>query len=116
MLPSTRASVTFTVSVEDSGSGIKEVRLTVDGVSQGTMTSGSDYSKALSLSEGSHTWSVEAVDNVGNNITKDYTITLTSPSMWDSAVIIVVAAVIVVAILNAVLLLKRRRPLPPPPA
>ncbi|MGQ9479619.1 MAG: OmpL47-type beta-barrel domain-containing protein, partial [Thermoproteota archaeon] len=59
-------SVRFTVRVEDSVSGVKEVRLTVDGISQGTMTSGSDYSKTISLSEGDHTWSVEAEDNVGN--------------------------------------------------
>ncbi|MEM3466679.1 MAG: DNRLRE domain-containing protein [Candidatus Jordarchaeales archaeon] len=59
-------SVKFTVRVEDSGSGVKEVRLTVDGVSQGVMMSGSDYSKTISLSEGSHTWSIEAVDNLDN--------------------------------------------------
>lgn len=53
-------SVRFTVRVEDVGSGVKEVRLTVDGSSQGTMSIGSDYSRTLTISEGSHTWSVEA--------------------------------------------------------
>ncbi|MEM2930291.1 MAG: DNRLRE domain-containing protein [Thermoproteota archaeon] len=71
------ASVTFSVRVEDSGSGVKEVRLTVDGVSQGTMASGSDYSKTISLSEGSHTWSIEAVDNVDNAESWSGTFTLT---------------------------------------
>jgi hypothetical protein len=70
-------SVRFTLRVEDSGSGVKEVRLTVDGVSQGTMASGSDYSKTISLSEGSHTWSVEAVDNVDNAATWSGSFTLT---------------------------------------
>jgi len=70
-------SVRFTLRVEDSGSGVKEVRLTVDGVSQGTMASGSDYSKTISLSEGSHTWSVEAVDNVDNTATWSGSFTLT---------------------------------------
>ncbi|MBO3840465.1 MAG: DNRLRE domain-containing protein [Candidatus Brockarchaeota archaeon] len=59
-------SVRFTVRVEDTGSGVKEVRLTVDGVSQGNMSGGGEYSKTVSLSEGSHTWSIEAVDNLDN--------------------------------------------------
>ncbi|MEM2350928.1 MAG: Ig-like domain-containing protein, partial [Thermoproteota archaeon] len=59
-------SVRFAVRVEDTGSGVKEVRLIVDGTSQGTMTGGSEYSKTISLSEGSHTWSVEALDNLDN--------------------------------------------------
>ncbi len=70
-------SVTFTVRVEDSGSGVKEVRLTVDGISQGSMTAGSDYFKTISLSEGSHTWSIEAVDNVDNTATWSGSFTLT---------------------------------------
>jgi len=69
--------VRFIVRVEDSGSGVKEVRLMVDGVSQGTMTAGSDYSKTISLSAGSHTWSVEAVDNVDNTATWSGSFTLT---------------------------------------
>jgi len=60
-------SVGFTVRVEDTGSGVKEVRLTVDGVSQGAMSrDGETYTKTVSLSEGSHTWSIEAVDNLDN--------------------------------------------------
>jgi len=70
-------SVTFALRVEDSGSGVKEVRLIVDGISQGTMTAGSDYSKTISLSEGSHTWSIEAVDNVDNTATWSGSFTLT---------------------------------------
>jgi hypothetical protein len=49
-------SVAFTVKVEDSGSGVKETRLIVDGVSQGLMSqSGNTFTKTISLSEGSHT-------------------------------------------------------------
>ena len=80
-------SVTFTVRVEDSGSGVKEVRLTVDGTSLGSMTAGSGYSKTISLSEGPHTWSIEAVDNVDNTATwsGSFTFTVdTAPPMISS--------------------------------
>lgn len=69
-------SVIFTVNIEDLTSGIKEVKLAIDGVSQGTMISGSTYSKMISLSEGSHTWSIEALDNVNNAAIQSYSFTL----------------------------------------
>jgi len=69
--------VSFTVSVEDPGSGIKEVELILDGVSRGLMTkSGDKYVKTISLDEGDHSWSIEAVDNLGNSKTKEYYLTL----------------------------------------
>lgn len=73
------ASVTFTIRVEDAGSGVKEVRIIVDGVPQGTMTTAGtgEYSKVLSLSEGSHTWSIEALDNLDNAKTWSDSFTLT---------------------------------------
>jgi len=73
------ASVRFVASVEDTGSGVKEVRLTVDGVSQGSMTTtgGGEYSKTLSLAEGSHTWSIEALDNLDNTRVWSGSFTLT---------------------------------------
>jgi hypothetical protein len=109
-------SVTFSVKVEDSGSGVKEVNLIVDGISQGTMSaSGNTYSKTLSLSKGSHTWTVEAVDNVGNNATQNYSF-MTYPSMGLLPYLIVVAIIIVIIIATAAIMLRRRRaPLPPPP-
>ena len=70
-------SVKFTVRAEDAGSGVKEVRLTVDGIPQGTMTGRSEYSKTITLSEGSHNWSVEAVDNLDNAASWSGTFTLT---------------------------------------
>ncbi|MEM3388301.1 MAG: DNRLRE domain-containing protein [Thermoproteota archaeon] len=70
-------SIKFTVRVEDSGSGVKEVRLTVDGIPQGTMTGGSDYSKTITLTEGSHNWSVEAIDNLDNAASWNGVFTLT---------------------------------------
>jgi len=80
-------SVRFTVRVEDSLSGVKEVRLTVDGVSQGTMTIGSNYSKTIILSEGPHTWSVEALDNLDNAETWSgsftFTVDNTPPTVSD---------------------------------
>jgi hypothetical protein len=110
-------SVAFSVKVEDSGSGVKEVKLIVDGVSQGTMSmSGSTYSKTISLSEGSHTWVVEAVDNVGNTATQKYSFTI---STWMSLLPYLIAATIIIVIIIAVvaLMLRRRKPapLPPPP-
>ena len=108
--------MTFTVKVEDSGSGVKEVKLTVDGASQGLMSqSGSTYTKTLSLSEGSHTWVVEAVDNVGNTATQKYSFTI---STWMSLLPYLIAATIVIVIIAVVALMLRRRkpaPLPPPP-
>ncbi|MEM2641503.1 MAG: DNRLRE domain-containing protein [Thermoproteota archaeon] len=80
-------SVRFTVRVEDTGSGVKEVRLTVDGVSQGNMSGVGEYSKTVSLSEGSHTWSIEAVDNLDNTETWSGSFTLavdtTPPTVSD---------------------------------
>lgn len=94
------ASVYFTVRVEDAGSGIKEVRPTVDGVSQDTMTGGgNDYSKTVSLSKGAHGLSVEAVDNVGNMATQSNILPITVILIW------ILAIVAVVVILLAVLLL-----------
>ncbi|MEM2611963.1 MAG: DNRLRE domain-containing protein [Thermoproteota archaeon] len=69
--------VTFTVIVEDPGSGIKEVRLIVDGAYQGLMTrSGDNYTRTISLSEGDHFWRVEAVDNLGNIRIRDHLLVL----------------------------------------
>jgi hypothetical protein len=108
-------SVTFTVKVEDSGSGVKEVKLIVDGASQGLMSrSGNTYTMTVSLSEGSHTWSIEAVDNVGNTATQKYSFTI---STWVSLLPYLIAATIVIVIIAtaAILLRRRRAPLPPPP-
>jgi len=109
-------SVAFTVKVEDSGSGVKEVKLIIDGASQGLMSvSGNTYSKTISLSEGSHTWVVEAVDNVGNTITQNYSFTI---STWVSLLPYLIAAAIIIVIIiatAAIMLRRRRAPLPPPP-
>jgi hypothetical protein len=109
-------SVTFSVKVEDSGSGVKEARLIVDGASKGAMSrSGNTYTMTVSLSEGSHTWIVEAVDNVGNSETQNYSITI---STWVSLLPYLIAIAIVIAIIiaaAAIMLRRRRAPLPPPP-
>jgi hypothetical protein len=108
-------SVTFTVKVEDSGSGVKEVKLIVDGASQGLMSvSGNTYSKTISLSEGSHTWVVETVGNVGNTATQKYSFTI---STWMSLLPYLTAiAIVIVIIATAAIMLRRRKPtLPPPP-
>jgi hypothetical protein len=110
-------SVTFSVTVEDAGSGVKEVRLIVDDVSQGLMSvSGNTYTMTVSLSEGSHTWSIEAVDNVGNTATQSYSLTVSTwvgllPYLTAIAIVIVIIAIVAAAIM----LRRRRAPLPPPP-
>jgi hypothetical protein len=105
-------SVTFSVKVEDAGSGVKEVKLIVDSVSQGSMAvSGNTYSKTVSLLEGSHTWSIEAVDNVNNAITKSYSLTIaTGPPMEIvmTAIILTVAATMSAIILLVTYKEKRR--------
>jgi hypothetical protein len=105
-------SVEFSVKVEDAGSGVKEVKLIVDGVSQGSMAvSRNAYSKTVSLSEGFHTWSIEAVDNVNNTITKSYSLTIvTGPPM---EIIMVAAILIATATMSTIILFityeERRR-------
>lgn len=105
--------VTFSVKVEDSGSGVREVRLAVDGVSQGLMSqSGSTYTKTLSLPEGTHTWSIEAVDNVGNTITQSYSFTIAvdqSAGTFLSPMIIVIAIAAAITVAVAVVAFKRRK-------
>lgn len=105
------ASVTFTVSVEDAGSGVREVRVIVDSSPQGTMEkNGNIYTKTLSLSEGEHTWSIEAVDNVGNMVSRSYSFTLTISKayapIWQY---VFVAIMVIVIIAISALMLKRRR-------
>jgi len=79
--------------------------------------SGSTYSKTLNLSESSHTWIVEAVDNVGNTATQTYSfIILTGLPM--ETYLLPVAIIIVIIIATVTIMLRRRRaplPLPPPP-
>ncbi len=72
------ASVVFTVNVTDAGSEVREVELFLDEASQGAMTkSRAKYTKTVNLSEGKHTWSIKAVDNVNNSATGSYSFTLT---------------------------------------
>jgi hypothetical protein len=105
-------SVSFSVKVEDSGSGVKEVRLIVDGVPRGLMSrSGNTYTKTLSLSEGSHTWVVETVDNVGNTATQSYSFTV---SIWMSLLPNFIATVIIIVIIVIAIMLRRRGARPPP--
>jgi len=61
-------SVTFQAVVSDTGSGLASIVLILDGTERGEMTpgGGSSYSMTLSVSEGAHTWTVRARDNVAN--------------------------------------------------
>jgi hypothetical protein len=103
-------SVTFSVKAEDFGSGVKEIRLTINGISLGAMTTnGNTYTKTVSLSEGSYTWSIEAVDNVGNTITQSYSlIVVTGPPM---EILLIVIGFIMVATTASIVLVtyKKRR-------
>jgi hypothetical protein len=108
---STPSQVTFSARVEDTGSGVKEVTLIVDGITQGAMNRDGDaYTKTLSLSQGDHTWSIEAVDNVGNTAAQSNTFSITRIPL---EIIIVIA--IIIGVIIIVILVSRRRRLPPPP-
>lgn len=62
--------------------------------------SGNTYSKTLSLSEGSHTWIVEAVDNVGNNATQNYSLTVTTGSTMETYLILIIIIVIIIIVVT----------------
>jgi subtilase family serine protease len=109
-------SVSFSVKVEDPGSGVNEVKLIVDDVSQGTMSmSGNTYTKTLSLSEGSHTWVVEAVDNVGNTITQNYSFTIAKGLPMEIYLLAIAIVIVIIIAAVAIVLRRRRAPSPSPP-
>jgi len=69
--------VNFIAKVNDSMSGVKEVELFVDGISQGLMNiSRGEYVKKVNLSEGYHEWSIRVMDRVGNFLDFNYSFTL----------------------------------------
>lgn len=69
--------VNFIVKVNDSMSGVKEVELFIDGISQGLMNiSRGEYVKTVKLSEGYHEWSIRVMDRVGNFLDFNYSFTL----------------------------------------
>jgi len=72
-------SVTFRITVDETGSGVTGVALTIDGASEGSMA-GEDgtYTRTKEMTPGAHTWSARAEDNVGNlATTPDLGFTLT---------------------------------------
>lgn len=73
----TSAGITFTAT--DTGSGVKETQCSLDGGSYGICMSPANYSN---LAEGSHTFSVRAIDNagnIGNPVSYTWRIDLTKP-------------------------------------
>lgn len=80
--PSNGAKITKTLKItaaaSDSQSGVAEIRLLVDGVlvkSCAAVTTCSHSIAGSSLSSGSHTVTVEARDNIGNQSTKSVSVT-----------------------------------------
>ncbi|MBO3770044.1 MAG: hypothetical protein JTT15_06560 [Candidatus Brockarchaeota archaeon] len=65
------ASVIFTVSVEDEGSRSEGGQIIAYGFPQEMMKKSRDVYTNF-LSEGEHTWSIEAVDDVGNMANRSY--------------------------------------------
>jgi len=103
-------TVTFTVRVEDSGSGVREARLYIDGAYQGVMSQiESIYTKTLNLPKGSHTWSVEAVDNVGNTATQSFSLVVAAGSPIEIIQLVAVAATAIAVASSAVSLAKYRK-------
>ncbi|MDW8033456.1 MAG: DNRLRE domain-containing protein [Nitrososphaerota archaeon] len=69
--------ITFVVKVNDTISGVKEVELFVNGISQGLMNiSRGEYIKTVKLSEGYHNWSIKVTDKVDNLLYSNYSFTL----------------------------------------
>jgi len=62
----TSLSVRFEGTVSEGDSGLASITLMLDGTSQGDMVPGTTYSKTMTVTEGAHTWTIRAVDNVGN--------------------------------------------------
>lgn len=60
-------SVAFRVTVDETGSGVASVELTIDGASKGSMTvEDGVYTITEEMTPGAHTWSARAEDNVDN--------------------------------------------------
>jgi len=67
----------FIIVKTTDSSGVREIELTVDGVPLGFMVKDGDrYVKTVSLSEGSHSWSIRLTDNLNNSDTCSYLFTL----------------------------------------
>ncbi len=67
----------FLIVKPADSSGVREVELTVDGISHGFMVKNGDrYIKTASLSEGGHSWSIRLTDNLNNSNVYSYSFTL----------------------------------------
>lgn len=109
-------SLNFTFKVSDGGSGVAEVRLTVDGNSVELTKHGGGYLASLQLSEGDHTLIVEVKDFIGNSATYTYKITII-PERKDQFTWLLPVVAVIAALLAIVIYVKDKRkpPLPPPP-
>lgn len=73
---SSSRTIFLIVKAADS-SGVREVELTIDGISHGFMVENGDrHIKTVSLSEGSHSWSIRLTDNLNNSDVYSYSFTL----------------------------------------
>jgi len=78
--------------------------------------SGNTFTKTISLSEGSHTWAVEAIDNIGNIATQSYSFTIVKITAGPAieTYLAIAAVVIVIIVAKAIIMLRRRRVQKPP--
>ncbi|MCB9506233.1 MAG: thrombospondin type 3 repeat-containing protein [Myxococcales bacterium] len=78
-----RPELCWTLSADPGGSGIASVRVTVDAATTELTGAQTCFTPTSSLAEGQHTWSVRAVDAVGNvgaaSTTRSFGIDLTAP-------------------------------------
>ena len=109
-------SLNFTFKVNDGGSGVAEVRLTVDGNPVELTKHDGGYLASLQLAEGNHTLIIEVKDFVGNSATYAYTVTIVSEHKDQFYWLLPIVAAIAI-VLAVVIYMKRKRkpPLPPPP-
>jgi hypothetical protein len=62
----TSLSVKFEARISDEGSGLETTTLVLDGSEKGPLIPGPTMSLTMTVSEGTHSWTVQARDNVGN--------------------------------------------------
>ena len=62
----TSLSVKFEATITDEGSGMETSSLILDGTDEGELMPGVTMSLTVTVTQGTHTWTVQARDNVGN--------------------------------------------------
>jgi len=98
----TPVNLDFTFKVIDKGSGVLEVKLTVDGTPIGLTKNRENYNARLSLTEGSHVLNIIVKDFVRNTATYSYTVTVSIERGYEFLWIILLSIAVIVALIALV--------------